>query len=148
MLFPAWFLLFTIPVALGDVILHLRMLAAVGAVGILNGFGMEIVREGTFLFSQVEGAEFYLNVADECSGVRSLSVMMLLVAAYTHLILKSRFQRWVVFAFSIPAAVLGNVFRVSLICRAAARFGQEAATGAYQSISISLLMSSVRSIRS
>jgi len=131
MLFPVWFLLFTVPVSLDGLIVHLRIIAAVGAVGILNGFGMEIVREGTLIFSQVEGAEFYLDVADPCSGIRSLSMMMLLVGAYTQFILKSRFQRWVVFACSIPVAVLGNVFRVSLVCLVAYHLGQEAAEGVY-----------------
>ena len=135
MSFPAWYLLFTIPVPLDDVTIRLRMLSAGTAVGILNGLDMETGRLGTAIFSQLEDAEFYLDVADPCSGIRSLFAMMSLTAAYAHFMLESRLQRWMLFACSIPIAVAANIFRVLCICLVAHHYGQDAAVGFYHDFS-------------
>ena len=137
MLFPAWFLLFTVPVSsyLDFFTVHLRILSSSMATEILNGFGMAVERSGTAIFSRSPGAEFSVDVADPCSGIRSLFAMMTLTAAYAHFRIKAPLQRWMLFACSIPIAVLGNMFRIFSICLVAVTFGQETATGLYHDYS-------------
>ncbi len=137
MLFPAGFLVFTIPVSsfLDFFTIHLRILSSSLATGILNGFGLSIERSGTALFSRVPGAEFNVDVADPCSGVRSLFAMMALTAAYAYFTQKALLQKWALFACSIPLAMIGNIFRIFSICLVAAWFGQDVATGFYHDYS-------------
>ncbi|MEI7899397.1 MAG: exosortase/archaeosortase family protein [bacterium] len=137
MLFPASFLIFTIPVSsfLDFFTVHLRILASALATGILNGFGLSIERSGTALFSRVPGAEFNVDVADPCSGIRSLFAMMALTAAYAYFTQKTLLQKWALFACSIPLAMIGNIFRIFSICLVAAWFGQDVATGFYHDYS-------------
>ena len=137
LLFPAGFLLFTVPISsfLDFFTMHLRMFSSSMATGILNGFGMEIQRSGTALFSRVLGGEFSVDVADPCSGIRSLFAMMALTAAYAHFTLKTHVSKWLLFACSIPIAMIGNMFRIFSICLVARFFGQEIATGFYHDYS-------------
>lgn len=137
MLFPAGFLLFTVPISsfLDFFTMHLRMFSCSMATGILNGFGMAIERSGTALFSRVPGGEFNVDVADPCSGIRSLFAMMALIAGYAHLHLQTRLQKWILFACSLPIAMIGNMFRIFSICLVARVFGQEIATGFYHDYS-------------
>jgi exosortase len=137
LLFPAGFLLFTVPVSsfLDFFTMHLRMFSSSMATGILNGFGMAIERSGTALFSRVPGGEFSVDVADPCSGIRSLFAMMALTAAYAHFTLKTSVSKWLLFACSLPIAMIGNMFRIFSICLVARFFGQEIATGFYHDYS-------------
>ena len=137
LLFPAGFLLFTIPISsfLDFFTMHLRIFSSGMATGILNGFGMVIERSGTALFSRVPGGEFNVDVADPCSGIRSLFAMMALTAAYAHFTLKTRLQKWILFACSLPIAMVGNMFRIFSICMVARFFGQQIATGFYHDYS-------------
>jgi len=116
---------------LGDFRLFMQRLASGMAAGLLNGFGVEIGREGSTLFSRVPGREFYLDVADVCNGVRSLFAMMVVTAGHAYLLLNTTLQRLTLLACSIPIAILGNVFRILSVCLVAHRFGQERATGFY-----------------
>lgn len=137
LLFPAGFLLFTVPVSsfLDFFTMHLRMFSSSMATGILNGFGMEIERSGTALYSRIPGGEFNVDVADPCSGIRSLFAMMALTAAYAHFTLQNRLQKWMLFACSLPIAMIGNMFRIFSICLVARFFGQKIATGFYHDYS-------------
>lgn len=137
MLFPAGFLLFTVPISsfLDFFTMHLRMFSSGMATGILNGFGMAIERSGTALSSRVPGGAFNVDVADPCSGIRSLFAMMALTAAYAHFTLKTRLQKWMLFFCSLPIAMIGNMFRIFSICMVARFFGQEIATGFYHDYS-------------
>ena len=83
-LFPVLFLLFCLPLHtyLDLVTIHLRMLAVSIGYGVLQGCGVDIVREGTMLVSPV-GA-FSIDVAEPCSGMRSLFAMMALTAGYAY----------------------------------------------------------------
>jgi exosortase len=137
MLFPAGYLLFTIPLtnAMDFFTIYLRLFSSGTATAILNGFGMAIERSGTALFSRIPGREFNVDVADPCSGIRSLFAMMALTVAYGHYTLKTRTQKCFLFACSIPIAVIGNMFRIFSICLIASLFGQNFAMGYYHDYS-------------
>ena len=137
MRFPAAFLCFTIPVSsfIDFFTIHLRILSTSIATGLLNGVGLAVERSGTALYSRAPGAEFNVDVADPCSGIRSLFAMMALTAAYAYFTQQGTWRKWLLFACSLPIAVIGNMVRIMSICVVAAWFGQEAATGYYHDYS-------------
>ncbi len=135
--FPAAYLAFTIPVSsfVDFFTIHLRIWSSALATGLLNGVGVAVERSGTALFSRVPGATFNVDVADPCSGIRSLFAMMALTAAYAYLTQKTTGRKWALFACAVPIAMLGNMVRIMSICLVAAGFGQEVATGYYHDYS-------------
>ena len=137
MVFPAAFLLFTIPVSsfLDVFTIHLRMFSTTLATALLNGVGIVVERSGTALYSRVPGAEFNVDVADPCSGIRSMFAMMALTAAFAYFFLRSPWKRWVLLAFSVPVAIVGNMVRIISICLVAVWFGQDTALGYYHDYS-------------
>ena len=134
-LFPVLFLLFCLPLHtyLDLVTIHLRMLAVSIAYGVLQGCGVDIVREGTMLVSPV-GA-FSIDVAEPCSGMRSLFAMMALTAGYAYFTQPTWLRRGLLFALSIPIAVVGNVSRIISIVAIAATCSSDFATGFYHDYS-------------
>ena len=134
-LFPSLFLLFCLPLHtyLDLVTIHLRMLAVSIAYGVLQGCGVDIVREGTMLVSPT-GA-FSIDVAEPCSGMRSLFAMMALTAGYAYFTQPTWFRRGLLFACSIPLAIAGNVARILSIVAIAATCSSDFATGFYHDYS-------------
>ena len=134
-IFPAGFLLFCIPLAsfLDVVTVHLRLLSTSVAYGTLKGFGVDIVRNGTAI-AAADGS-FSIDIADPCSGLRSLFALMAITAAYAYFNQKTWFRRALLFALSIPLAIAGNVARILTICLVAAYADSGFATGFYHDYS-------------
>ena len=134
--FPAAFLAFTIPLAtfLDAVTIHLRLLASGTAFVMLRGFGVDVVQQGTAIVAQ--GAHpFSIDVAEPCSGLRSLFALMALTAAYAWFTQPTWLRRAALFACAVPLAVAGNVVRVISICLCAAWCDAGFATGFYHDYS-------------
>jgi len=134
-IFPLLFLLFCIPLHtyLDLVTIHLRMLAVSAAEGILRGCGVDLVRQGTMLGAP-SGA-FSIDVAEPCSGMRSLFAMMALTAGYAYFTQPTWFRRGLLFVLAVPIAVLGNVLRILTIVAVAAGCSADFATGFYHDYS-------------
>ena len=135
-IFPAGYLLFCIPLAtfLDIVTIHLRYLASSTALTVLNGFGLAAVREGTAVISR--GAHpFAVDVAEPCSGLRSLFALMALTAGYAYFNQSTWLRRWLLFLCSIPLAVAGNVARIVSICMIASFTDPKFAMGFYHDYS-------------
>lgn len=134
-IFPIGFLLFCMPLHsyLDLVTIHLRLLAVSIASATLQGCGVEIVRQGTMLASPT-GA-FAIDIAEPCSGLRSLFAMMALTAGYAYFTQPTWFRRGLLFALSIPIAILGNVSRILSIVIVAATCSSDFATGFYHDYS-------------
>lgn len=134
-LFPMLFLLFCMPLHsyLDLVTIHLRLLAVSFAEGVLHGCGVEVVREGTMLFSP--SGSFAIDVAEPCSGLRSLFAMMALTAGYGYFTQPTWFRRGLLFALAIPIAVVGNAVRILSIAAIAATCSPDFATGFYHDYS-------------
>ena len=134
-LFPVLFLLFCMPLHsyLDLVTIHLRMLAVSIANGILQGCGVDLVRQGTMLASPT-GA-FAIDVAEPCSGMRSLFAMMALTAGYAYFTQPTWVRRGLMFALAIPIAVAGNATRILSIVAIAATCSADFATGFYHDYS-------------
>ena len=134
-LFPALFLLFCLPFHsfLDIVTIHLRQLAVSVAYGAMKGVGVEVVRQGTMLASPSGG--FAIDVAEPCSGLRSLFAMAALTAGYAYFTQPTWLRRGILFALSIPIAVAGNIARIFTIVAIAATCSAEFATGFYHDYS-------------
>ena len=135
MLFPAAFLLFCLPMAtfLDVVTVHLRLFASSVAFAVLKGFGADVIQTGTCI-AAADGS-FAIDVADPCGGLRSLFALMALTAGYSYFNQPTWLRRGLLFASSIPLAIIGNVFRILSICLVAAYASSDFATGFYHDYS-------------
>ena len=134
-LFPALFLLFCMPLAtfLDVVTVHLRIFSTGAAYAILKGVGADVVRQGTMLMSST--GSFAIDVADPCSGLRSLFALAALTAGYAYFNQPTWLRRGLLFALSVPIAVFGNVVRILTIVLVAACCSPDFATGFYHDYS-------------
>ncbi|NQU10250.1 exosortase/archaeosortase family protein [bacterium] len=125
--FPVVFLLFMIPLTFLEerVSFPLRMFVATFSVKLLNVFGMEVLQEGTAIKS-ITGRFDALDVAAPCSGIRSLTALMALTALYGYIVMDRNWKKWVLFASSIPLAVIGNLARITTLAFVAQGFGSDA----------------------
>jgi len=125
--FPCVYLLFMIPMSfLASATLPLRFLVCRASVVLLNGVGIEVWQRGTAIFSATPGV-LALDVADPCSGLRSLIAMLVLTAAYGHVMVAGTWKKWLLFVSAVPLAVVGNITRVLVIAAAALIFGRDTA---------------------
>jgi len=123
--FPLALLLFAVPMgALDSVGFHLRVLVIATTEVLVNAIGIEVVRNGTQLFSP--DGNYQYDVAAACSGVRSLMALLALSALVGYFGLRSNRWRLGVFLLAFPLTVVGNVVRISGIVLAGEWLGQEA----------------------
>jgi exosortase len=126
--FPLAFLLFMVPLPEAivlPVVTDLQTLASAGAVAVLHAFGVFVLREGNVMRLSTGEALF---VAEACSGITSLLSLIpvgVLLARFTQ---TGVWQRVVLVAFVVPAALLGNMIRVIATVLAADAYGVQRAT--------------------
>lgn len=134
--FPCAFLLFMIPLNFLDpyVSFPLRMFVAELSTRLLNLFGLAVYRQGTGIYSQL-GRFAPLDVADPCSGIRSLVALMALTALYGYITMDRAWKKWLLFAASIPLAMLGNLARIATVALVAQGFGEQWAMTIYHDYS-------------
>ena len=134
LLFPCGYLIFCIPMNFFDSFsFQLRILATAISTGMLNGAGIEVIRSGSSIHAA--NGSFALEVADPCSGIRSLLAMTALTAAYAYFIGGSVWKKLILFASAIPLAIAGNIVRVMSIAVVARFAGQEMAIHYYHDYS-------------
>ncbi len=109
--FPLFFLLFMIPV---PYVLYyaatfpMQTLATKITVAALSFIGLDVVRQGNIIHI----ANYSLEVAEACSGLRSLVSLLALGAIYAYLTQRRLWAQIVLFLSTIPIAIAANVFRV------------------------------------
>ncbi len=149
LLFPAGYaLLCFTSYHLIHVTMRLRLVASQLAEVLLHGIGIEAVRQGTVIYSAAGGG-FQFDVADACSGLRSLVVMTALAAPYAYFTLKGAWRQWTLFVLSVPLAMLANTLRIFTLALVAEWIGMKLAMALYHDfsgylvfiIAIALLMS-------
>ena len=109
--FAFFMLLFMIPipyVVYYALTFPMQTLASKITVATLNAIGMSAVRQGNII--HITGHS--LEVAEACSGIRSLVSLLALGAVYAYITQKRFFAQVLVFLSTIPIAVIGNVVRV------------------------------------
>jgi exosortase len=124
LLFPWVFFFFAWPVPFLDPIVSfpLRMDMSTMAGHFLPALGVPTVQSGTALLSAPDAARglrlgdrFEIDIADPCSGIRSLFALLMFSALYGYLGLPRLWQQWVVFLSAFPLAIVGNLVRVLLL---------------------------------
>lgn len=135
LLFPAGYALlcFSSSLLMG-VTMPLRLMASQLAEVLLHGIGIEAVRKGTVIFSNAGGG-FQFDVADACSGLRSLIVMTALAAPYAHFTLKGLWRQWALFLLAVPLAMLANTLRIFTLAIVAEGVGMKLAMSIYHDFS-------------
>ena len=78
-------------------------------------------------------ADTTLEVAEACSGIRSLQALLALGAVYGYFTQRAVWKRWALLLLSIPIAIAANALRVSGTGFLAHYFGSEMAQGFYHS---------------
>jgi len=135
LLFPACYaLLCFLGSMLVELTMPLRLLASEIACALLQGVGIDAVRQGTVVHSSAGGG-FHFNVADPCSGLRSLITMTALAAPYAYFTLKSNAKRLALFALSVPLAMLANALRIFTLGVVAEWIGMKLAMQLYHDLS-------------
>lgn len=138
LLFPYLFLVFAWPMPFLDNLMafQLKVVMTEISYGFLNLIGIACIRSGTAILSAADyrfgipiGSKFSLEVADPCSGIRSLYALMMLSALAGYLFLPKVWQRWVLFGLSLPLAVAGNFGRILMLTFGTLLMGQEVALG-------------------
>lgn len=135
LIFPCAYLIFCIPFNFLDSVTHpLRIFATQVASLLLNGVGIGVEQSGARLHSLTPGG-FDLDVADACSGIRSLIAITALTAIYANLTQRKAWKQWLMFAMSIPLAIIGNVVRIFTTGIVAEAFGTDMAMQLYHDFS-------------
>jgi exosortase len=126
--FPIAFIAFMIPlpmVATANMSFRLKLLAAQIATLIVNGLGVEAVRDGSI----IKTAHASVTVEDPCSGIRSLIALIALGALMAYFSHISRPRKAVLFASSVPIAVSTNIVRITALTLASEIYGSQFAMG-------------------
>lgn len=111
LLFPWAFLLLMIPIPtilFNQITFPLQLLASKAAAAVLPLMGVPILREGNV----INLPSMALEVAEACSGIRSLMSLVTLAIMYGYLMEKRLWVRWLLAIASIPIAVAANSFRI------------------------------------
>jgi len=110
-LFPWAFLILMIPpptLILQQVTFPLQLLASKLATGLLRLVGVPVLRQGNMIVL----AAMPLDVAEACSGIRSLLTLVTLAIIYGYLMETRKWVRVVLALSAVPIAVAANSFRV------------------------------------
>lgn len=111
----------------------LRMWSTNGVMTVARLLGAPIRSEGTSLFSasagQDIGAWMTLSVDGPCSGMNTLFALMFVGALVSYFSQRCLWRRVLLFACTIPLAVVGNMLRIGLLIVGCAVFGQDFAVG-------------------
>jgi len=138
LLFPWVFFGFVWPMPFLEPIVAfpLRMVMSHLAGNSLNILGIPTIQNGTSLLSAPDplsgltlGSRFQIDIADPCSGLRSLFALLMCSALYSYLFLDRLWQQWLVFICAIPMAIIGNLVRVIMLTVGCIWFGSSFTIG-------------------
>lgn len=128
LLLPVGFLLFMVPlpyIVYDAMAFPLKLLVAKFSVAALKLMGIAVLREGNIImFPQT-----VLEVADACSGLRSLMSLLALAVAYAVFSQRSNLMRVIMVLSAVPIAIATNMFRVIATGVLAQYYGAAAAEG-------------------
>ena len=127
---PLAFLVFMIPlpaIVVNTIAFPLQLFAAKTASFCLFSLGIPVLREGNLITL----AGTTLEVAEACSGLRSLLSLLALGTVYGYFSQTVQWKKFALVILSIPIAILANAVRVSGTGILAHFWGVEAAEGFY-----------------
>ena len=113
-LFPLLFVFLMIPIPAqiySITTIPLQLIVSKASLFICDLLGIPIFREGNVLY--LPGQK--LAVVQACSGLRSLMSLIALSAIFGYLTLNSNLLRGLLIIFSLPSAIVVNIFRVVIM---------------------------------
>jgi exosortase len=128
MLFPYMYLFFMLPlpfILYDAVAFPLKLMVTEYSVLALKFIGIPVLREGNI----IELVNVTLEVADACSGIRSIVSLLALSTAFAFFTQKGFYKRLILIALAIPIAIVANSIRVIGTGILASRFGSAVAEG-------------------
>lgn len=132
--FPLAFLLLMIPIPaiiFNKIAFPLQLLASRAGETMLSGLSIPVLREGNLIIL----ANTTLEVAEACSGIRSLVSLLTLGIIYGYFIDGRVGVRTLIATATVPIAILANAARVAGTGAAAHYLGEDAAQGFFHSFS-------------
>ncbi len=127
---PLGLIYFTVPVpGLTQATNGLQLIATSIAFHISRLFGVALTQSGNQLSSASDKWGF--DVAEGCSGLRSLLALTLVAAVYAFMTQKKPLKGLIVFASSVPLAIVANAIRVATIIILAEYVSPKFAGGIY-----------------
>lgn len=134
LLFPLLFLLLMIPIPaiiFNQIAFPLQLLASRFGEVSLQLASIPVLREGNVITL----ANTQLEVAEACSGIRSLISLLTLGILFGYFMHQSVLVRWLLALATVPVAIAANGMRVAGTGIAAHYYGPEAAQGFFHSFS-------------
>jgi exosortase len=102
----------------------LQRMATTGSVFLLEAFGVRVSQQGNVMTLNQNTP---LAVAEACSGLRMLTAFIIVAGFIAYMVRRPRWQKAVVFASSIPVAVICNIVRIFVTAVIMLYFSAEAA---------------------
>lgn len=109
--FPFFFLLFMIPIPAiiyYAATLPMQLFASKATVALLHLIGVPVSRSGNI----ISLPDYQLEVAEACSGLRSLVTLLALGALYAYQAMPGKVLPVILFLGTIPIAIATNIFRI------------------------------------
>lgn len=128
MALPLAYLIFMVPIPYiiyDAVAFPLKLFVTKVSVAFLKLVGVVVLREGNIIMFPTTT----LEVADACSGVRSLMSLLALAVAYAFLLPTSTLKRVILIVSAVPIAIVTNALRVIVTGILAQWWGARAAEG-------------------
>jgi exosortase len=134
LLFPIGFLILMVPIPaiiFNQIAFPLQLVASRFGEVVVRLFDIPVLREGNVITL----ANTQLEVAEACSGIRSLISLLTLGIVYGYFMDKRSWVRVLVAAATIPVAIVANGLRVAGTGVAAHYYGPDAAQGFFHTFS-------------
>jgi exosortase len=132
--FPLVYLLLMVPppaIVVNAITFPLQLFAAAAATTSLHLLDVPVLREGNIITL----ANTKLEVAEACSGVRSLLALVAMATTYAYFTQPTLWRRTLVVVSAVPIAIVANAARVAGTGVLAHRFGDAVAQGFFHSFS-------------
>jgi len=134
LLFPIAFLCLMVPppaIIFNQIAFPLQLLASRFGETTLQAFSIPVLREGNVITL----ANTTLEVAEACSGIRSLISLLTLGIVYGYFVDRRPWVRTIIALSTVPIAIVANGLRVAGTGIAAHYYGPEAAEGFFHTFS-------------
>ena len=115
-----------------DVALELRLhMSALSHHVVLQFIDVPNILQGTAITSVPEftATPFAIDIADPCSGIRSLFALVMIAAVYSFIAFDKVWQQLVIIALAVPLVIVGNLVRIVLLALGTIHFGEAFALG-------------------